>query len=486
MKVPYQWLSEYVELDMTPEDMAEQLTMAGIEVEEVKEFCSKVPNLVAGRIEFLKPHPSADKLQLVKVFTGEQRLNIVCGAWNIKENDIVPVALPGCKLPGGLNVNKTEIRGELSEGMLCSAQELGLELALEDGEDGILILPADVAPGADINDVLNLNEKILELALTPNRSDCLGLLGVAQEISALTGAPLKEFNYTCEEADARAEEIIKVDIEEPTLCQRFTARYMEQVKVCPSPLFMQLRLLKVGLRPINNIVDITNYVMWETGQPLHAYDFEKLSGNKLIVRLSRPQEKLITLDGICRGLSPDMLVIADSSKAVGVAGVMGGEETEISASTNKVLLEAAHFNPVSVRKTAKSLGLPSEASQRFEKGSTPEMTITAQNRAAYLIAKYAGALIYKGIVDVYPKPFKPSFIEFDVKRVPKILGYQVPEERMKDILCSLGFEVNDKQEQGIWKVKTIASRNDISIEEDLIEEIARVEGYDKSPARIPQ
>jgi phenylalanyl-tRNA synthetase beta chain len=492
MKVPYNWLREYVDIPYSPEELARRLTMAGIEVGSVQFFAPLGEGFVAGRIEELSPHPTATNLQVVKVNAGNGILNIVCGAWNIKKGDMVPLALPGAVMPGGKEIRTAEIKGVVSQGMLCSAGELGLDLVQQ--EEGILILDVECVPGASLADILFVNEPVLELDLTPNRGDCLGLLGVAREVAAQTGGQIMLPPAEVEESGEDIREIASVEILEPELCSRYTARAMEGFKIAPSPLNMQLRLLSVGIRAIYNLVDVTNYVMWETGFPMHAFDYDKLEEGRIVVRRANPGERLVTLDGVERILDPDVLVIADARVPVGLAGVMGGENTEITEKTTRLLLEVACFNPANIRQTARKMNLPSEASQRYEKGVDPEAAIFIQNRAVRLIQQIAGGTIRRGIIDNYPRPYTLPRIALRAGKVNEVLGYTVSEEDIADILHRLGLKVeagrqhSDSREAPatVFLVEVPSFRRDLNEEIDLIEEIARLKGYDKIPLTLPK
>lgn len=494
MKVPYNWLREYVNIPLTPEELAERLTMAGIEVGAVHIFAPLGERFIAARIEKIEIHPHAPNLQLVDVFTGSTTLKIVCGAWNIKIGDMVPLALPGAVLPGGEQIRQTEIKGILSAGMLCSAGELGLEIVQDSKEDGILILETGSRPGERLIDLLPINEPVLELAVAPNRGDCLSMLGVAREVAALTGGRMSAPGINLQEEGRAIAEMVTLELHEPDLCYRYTARMMEGIHIAPSPFYLQLRLLAAGVRAIYNLVDVTNYVMWETGFPMHAFDYDCIEGKKIIVRRAAPGEILVTLDGASRALSPEMLVIADAVKPVGLAGVMGGENTEITLGTKRLFLEAACFNPFNNRQTARRLNLPSEASVRYEKGVDPEMAVYAQKRAVSLMQQTAGGIICRGMLDLYPRPYHRQNMQLRSARVKEMLGYAVENSEMEGILSKLGMNVQVAQNMHdaavaadvVLDVGVPSFRPDIGREIDLIEEIARVKGYDKIPPTLPE
>ncbi len=482
MRVPLNWLREFIDAGhLSGPEIAEKLTRAGVEVEGISRLTPPLPGVVVAEVLSFARHPAADKLWVVRVATGSEEYQVVVGIQNYAVGDRVPLALPGAKLPGG-EIERTEIRGVTSNGMLCSAEELGLDMAVE--EDGILILEPDAALGEGIDQALELDEEILELGLTPNRADCLGLMGVAVEVGVLTGLsahppeavpPQKEGG----EAGRR----VKVTIEDPDLCSRYTAMVVDGVRIAFSPPKFQIRLLKAGIRPINNVVDISNYVMWETGQPLHAFDFDRVEGRQIIVRRGRPGEKIKTLDKQVRLLNPDMLVIADRDNPVALAGIMGGYDSEITGDTKTVLVEAACFHPINNRRTARSLGLTSEASTRFEKGVDPAGTDFAARRTAYLLEKVAGGTLVPGRVDVYPGPMPPWTVSVNPQRVRDLVGLDLSPEKMTDIFTRLGFTVEEAGER--LKVTIPSRRRDIEAEVDLVEEVARIYGYEHIETTFP-
>jgi len=497
MKVPFNWLREYIDIYLTPEELAERLTMAGIEVAELKIFAPLSDKIVAGKIKNIFHHPEANNLQVVEVESGEGLVQVVCGAWNIKEGDLAPLALPGAYLPDGTEIKNAEIKRINSAGMLCSGIELGLDLAEE--EPGILILDEGYTPGSSLKESNFIHEPVLELDLTPNRGDCLGLIGVAREVSALTGEGVKLPSSAVKESTREIEQLSSVEIAEPYLCPRYTARMLEGITIGFSPLQIQLKLLSAGLRPINNIVDVTNYIMWETGHPTHSFDYDCLQGGRIIVRRACAGEEMLTLDGVNRMLDPEMLVIADEKVPIGLAGVMGGEYTEITETTTRILLEAACFSPANIRRTARRLNLPSEASQRFEKGVDTESALFVQNRAVRLMQELAGGEICRGILDVYPFPPSKRKVELRSQRLKEYLGYCVTKEETKNILHGIGSEIDDSQVDNTFNgnkctdkdsfsfaVEIPSYRPDLELEVDLIEEIARIKGYDKIPSTLPQ
>ena len=486
MRVPYLWLKDYIDgLSISAEEVGERLTHAGIEVDAVEDFNPGINNIVAGNIKSLKPHPQKNNLSVVQVDTGEKDdRNIICGAGNVRVGQNVCVAITGAVLPSGKEIGEVEFMGVVSSGMICSAQELGLDIVQR--EEGILELDDGIEPGTDLCDFFGINDKIIVLSLTPNRSDCLGLMGVAYELSAILGGEVKEPDSAVNESGDNVESHVSVAIEEKNLCRRYTARVIKDMEISPSPLWMQIKLLKAGVRPISNIVDITNYVMWEYGQPLHAFDLSAVKDGAIIVRRAFENEELVTIDGESRKLAEGNLVIADPEKAVALAGVMGGENSEIVDTTKSVLLESAYFDPVTTRRTARGLGLISEASQRFEKGVNPDGVMAAQNRAAFLMAEIAKGNVLKGVVDNYPAPFTPQKVLLGPERSAKVLGIKIAAEEIKSILKKLQFSfTGSKEDNSILAVTIPLRRPDIAIEEDLFEEIARLFGYDNIPVELP-
>ncbi len=480
MRVSYNWLLDYIDPGISARDLAERLTLTGVEVGALEKFGSALPGVVVGQVKSLKPHPGRNNLVLVETDIGGKVLSIVCGAKNMLVGDKVAVAVPGSELPGERKIFEAQIYGVKSSGMICSAHELGLELGTE---DEILILDSDMAIGDPVSTVLGLDDYILWLELTPNRADCLSMIGVAHETAALTGGKVKMPPLNLKETDKNIDEAVTIKVEDSDLCSRYSARVIENITIGKSPLWMQLRLLKAGIRPISNVVDITNYVMWEFGQPLHAFDFDLLSEDKIVVRRAYDKETMVTLDGNERKLDREVLVITDGNYPVGLAGVMGGENTEINAATKRVLIEAAGFNPTNIRRTARRYNLPSEASQRFEKGVNPEAVLWAQDRTALLINELIGGKVLKGVIDINELPREKKQVLVNTERVNNILGLRVPKEDINSILTRLGFSVQARDEETI-AVTVPLRRADISLEEDIIEEIARLHGYDKIPVGL--
>ncbi len=481
MRVSYQWLQDYIDPGLSAGQLAEKMTLSGIEVGAVERFGPDMPGVVAGEIVKLEPHPGRSNLTLCDVQIGKnQILHIVCGARNMVVGDKVVTATPGSTLPGPRAIEEAVLYGVKSEGMLCSASELGLELG---AEDEILILDQQVLPGEPVDRLLGFDDYILHLELTPNRSDCLGMINVAYEVAALTGRTVNLPAVLPQEVGEPAEERALIKVEDPALCPRYTARVVDDIKIGRSPLWLQLRLLKAGIRPISNVVDITNYVMWEYGQPLHAFDLDLIRNKEIIVRRAKTGEDLVTLDGVKRKLDSDVLVIADHKEPIGLAGVMGGETTEINEQTKTVLVEAAAFDPTSIRRTARKFTLPSEASQRFERGVDHQAVLDAQNRAALLLAELVDGRVLSGVIDVNHSQVKPVVVSVNPDRINKILGMKIEREIITDILTRLQFEYVDRDDS--LEITIPLRRPDITIEEDIVEEVARLNGYDKIPTTLP-
>ncbi len=481
MLVSLRWLKDYVDVELGSGELADRLTMAGLEVDSVKEVAPEFTNVVVAKILSIRSHPAADKLSLCEVTTGDKVHSVVCGAKNMNVGDIVPLALVGATIPGGYTIKSSIIRGEKSYGMLCSEDELGL------GEDasGIMILSEGLFPGENLTDALDLKDIVFDIGITPNRSDCLGIIGIAREVAVITGKKLRYPGIVIAESEEDIADITSVEILDPDLCPRYTARLIKNVNVGPSPRWMRLRLEAVGLRAINNIVDITNFVMMEFGQPLHAFDFRFLEERKIIVRGAQEGEGFVSLDGKERILRADTLMICDGVKPVAVAGIMGGLNSEVIDDTETVLLESAYFDPTSIRKTSKWLGMSTDASFRFERGVDPEGVVRASARAAQLIASLSGGKICRNYIDQYPRRIK-SFknVPLRVKKVSEVLGVKVKAAEIKKILRSLEMSVN-MTEGGKYHVTPPTFRVDISREIDLIEEIVRIHGYDSIPITLP-
>jgi phenylalanyl-tRNA synthetase beta chain len=482
MKVTHNWLKEYVDLEgLSAEEIAEGLTMAGLEVEAVEHLGQDLAGIVVGRVLEVGKHPEADKLSLCRVDAGQGPVDIVCGAPNVREGMLVPVALPGATIPGGQTIQPARIRGATSFGMLCSERELGLS----DDHAGIMVLDADRLPGTPLPQALGLEDTLLEVNITPNRGDCLSHWGIARELAAVFDRELRIPRWAGDPAGREIREHTSVTIVEPEHCPRYAARLLLDVTVAPSPRWLRQRLEAVGVRSINNIVDATNFVLMETGQPLHAFDFDLLRGRRIVVRPAAAGEPFTTLDGVARVLGGNMLVIADAERAVALAGIMGGLESEIRPATRNVFLESAIFNPLTIRRAAKKLGLSTEASVRFERGVDPEGVLAAADRAVRLMQELGGGAIVPGQIDEYPAPRKPESIEIDVAKAGRFLGLPLTMEQALDMGRRLGLPMEPREGERI-EVRPPSFRPDLTRPVDLMEELARIIGYDQIPSTFPQ
>jgi phenylalanyl-tRNA synthetase beta chain len=482
MKLPLKWLKDYTDINASPKEYADALTLSGSKVEGYEVLGEEIDKVVVGRILSIEKHPDADRLLVTQVDTGNGTIQIVTGAHNIKVNDLVPVALDGSSLPGGKKIKKGKLRGVESCGMMCSIAELGVtkEEFPNAVEDGIFILEGEPAPGTDIKEYLGLNDTVVEFEITSNRPDCFSIIGLARESAATFKTSFSIPAITVKEEGGSIEGKASVEIKAPDLCSRYAARIVENVKVGPSPRWMQERLKAAGVRPISNIVDITNYVMLEYGQPMHAFDLENLKGHSIIVRKAEQGEKMRTLDGQDRELDASMLVIADAERPVAVAGVMGGENSEITPDTKTILFESANFNGISVRLTAKKLGMRTEASSRFEKGLDPENVINAVDRAAQLVEEFGAGTVCKGIIDCYPVKPEKRKITFDPGRINALLGTDISADTMKEIFRRLEIDVDDASAT----VTPPSFRPDLECEADLAEEVARFYDYNNIKATL--
>lgn len=486
MKFTLNWLKDYIDFDLSPEELSHSLTMAGLEVEDVIYQGKGLDNVVAAQITELIPHPNAEKLSLCKVTDGENTYPIVCGATNMKVGDKVALAKIGAKLPAGpkfpdgLKIKKAKIRGEVSEGMLCAANELGIG----EESDGIIILSESSNIGNAIVDEIGLNDVVFEVGITPNRPDCLSVIGVAREVAALTSkiATYPDLQIVQEGEDINS--IAKVELLDPEKCPRYSCRVIKNVKVGPSPDWLQRRLESSDIRSINNVVDITNLVLLEFGQPLHAFDYDLLEDNKIVVRAAQDGEIIKTLDEVERKLTKENLLICDGKKPVALAGVMGGANTEVSDNTKNVLLESAYFDPATIRKTSKQTGLRSESSYRFERGVDPNSVVKALDRAAQLISELADGEIASGVIDVYPTPIEPGEVSLSLDKANRVLGTNISSEELIKIAKGLEFDViSSSGSDFTFRIPTF--RVDITREIDLIEEAARLHGYNKIPTTLP-
>lgn len=484
MLVPLKWLKEYVDIDISTKELTDRLTMTGSKVEAIEDMGENIQKVVVGRILSVESHPNADKLVVCKVDVGNDTIQIVTGAPNVKEGQLVPVALHGAHLPGGKKIKTGKLRGVVSQGMMCSGQELGLTDADYPGAevDGIMILKEEYPLGMDIKEALSLGGEVIEFEITSNRPDCLSVIGIARETAVTLKKQLRYPRIEVQKGIGRAEEEASVVIEDEKLCPRYCARIVKDVKIGPSPRWMRRKLAAAGVRPINNIVDITNYVMLELGQPMHAYDIDKVGQKTIIVRRAKNGEELITLDNQTRKLDENMLIIADPEGPIGLAGVMGGANTEITDETKNILLESALFDGGIVRSTAKRLGLRSEASSRFEKGLDIVNVETALNRAVQLIQQLDAGIVVEGMIDVCYGSLKMQTLEVPWKRINQLLGVELAVEKICEILESLEFKVECYGD--ILKVGVPSFRRDIESTADLAEEVARIYGYNNIPMTL--
>lgn len=480
MKLVFSWLREFVDIDIEPERLAELLTLKGLEVSDCYPVGKGLDKIIAGRIVDIKRHPKSDRLYVCDVDTGASLIPVVCSAPNLKKDMITALALPGTRLPNGMEIKEVEIRGVKSKGVLLAEDELGLT----DDHSGIIELSSNIAPGTSLTEALSVEDWVLDIELTPNRGDCASVLGIAREVSAITGTPLKMPSIEYKELDEEADQVSSVIINEPEKCRRYSAGIIKDVNIRPSPFWIRYRLYLADIRAINNIVDITNYVMLELGQPLHAFDMDRLKGPKIIVRCAKEGEEFTTLDGVTHKLFPEVLLICDAERAVALAGIMGGLNSEIEEDTKNVFLEAAFFDPTTIRRGAKLLGISTEASYRFERGIDIEAVTVALRRAISLMYKLADGKPLKGIIDNYPIPYRPFSITMSVKKANRFLGTSLSKEKIKGYLSALKMEVKDIDEDKIGVIPP-SFRMDISREADLFEEIARLDGYENIPVTLP-
>lgn len=477
MKLPISWINDYTNIsDVSAAEFAHGMTMSGSKVEGVENAGSEIKNVVVGKLLSVVKHPNADSLVICSVDVGQQApIQIVTGAKNVKEGDYVPVALHGAKLPGGVSIKKGKLRGEVSNGMLCSFQELGM--SLEDvpyaDENGILILQEAIEPGTDIKQVFPLDEAVVEFEITSNRPDCFSVIGLAREAAVTFERPFAVKEPQVKGGAGNVHDLAKVTVQDGELCPRYAARVVKNVKIGRSPKWLRDRLTHSGIRSINNIVDITNYVLLEYGQPMHAFNLADIAGSEIVVRHAGDGETIRTLDGQMRKLDSSMLVICDAEKPIAVAGVMGGENSEITNDSAAILFESANFNGVSVRKTAQKLGLRTEASSRYEKGLDPNNVIAAVNRACELVELLGAGEVTDGIIDVDNSGKQPRKIELRPDKINAFLGTDIPREFMVKTLTNLGFVI-----EGDW-ITVPTFRPDVIGEADIAEEIVRIYGYNK-------
>ncbi|MFH2055566.1 MAG: phenylalanine--tRNA ligase subunit beta [bacterium] len=477
MQTSFHWLKELVDFDYDPETLGHKLTMVGLECAKIEPLAPKMKKVVVGKVVSSETHPNAENLHVCQVEYGpEASLSIVCGAPNVREGMKAPLALVGSVI-GGHKIKVVDKFGVKSEGMLCSEMELGLS----DDHSGILELDSSMKLGADITKALGLDDQILHVDLTPNRPDCLSTIGIARDIAAICSSPLRYPKVELEEVERPAGDAVKIEIADPEACPRYAARVIENVQIGPSPWWIRQRLLAAGVRSINNVVDITNYVMMEYGHPLHAFDYDDFRKPEVLVRRAKEGEKFTTLDGVERILSRDVLLITDGEVPVAIGGVMGGEFSEVTAKTTRVLLESAYFEPRTIRRGRKFINLQSESQDRFERGADPNIVPVALDRAAALIARHAGGDVLAGIVDCYPDPIKPLQLELRPARVNHLLATDLSSPQMIDALKALEFDVKPGK---TISVSVPTWRPDVTREIDLIEEVARITGYDNIPEQM--
>lgn len=483
MKISYNWLKKYIKSNLTPAETADKLTLLGLEVEEIEEIGSDLENFVVGEVLEVRPHPNADKLQICDVNTGNEKVQIICGAKNVAAGQKVPVAKTGATIPvpmkdgSFLTIKKAKLRGEISNGMICSESELGLG----DDHSGIMVLDGSLNSGTPLKDVLKSEKDyVFEIGLTPNRPDAACHIGVARDLSAVTGDELYNPYKESPQSDINIDDEITITIEDPDKCHRYVGIVVENVKVDESPDWLKTRLKSIGLRPINNVVDITNFVLHEIGQPLHAFDYNLINGNKIVVKSFSEETDFITLDSTKRKVPAGFLFICDGNGPVAIAGVMGGENSEVTESTTKILIESAYFEPSGIRKTSKQLALQTDSSYRFERGIDPDLQLRAAYRAAKMIAEVTGGTILEGYADQHPVITEPAEVNLRVSRINHLLGTQLEENVVINTLNKLEIgtsKVND--DTLLCNIPTF--RPDISREVDLIEEVGRVFDYNNIP-----
>jgi phenylalanyl-tRNA synthetase beta chain len=474
MKISYNWLKELLDFEADAAQVAELLTMSGSEVEAIDQKGRDISGICSAKILDVKAHPKADKLTICLVHDGKGKIAVVCGAPNVKPGQNVLFGGIGAKIAGGKTLEKTAIRDIESSGMILAEDELGISA----DHTEIIELPEDIKPGTPLEKIVKLDDHILELEITPNRPDCLSHIGIARELKAILGGHIKYPKILLSESELKTADDLTIEIVDSDACPRYTGRLVSDVKIGPSPLWLKARLYYLGMRPINNIVDVTNYVMMETGQPLHAFDYAYFQTKKVVVRKATAGEKFITLDNIERTLNADHLLITDGEKGVALAGIMGGQNSEVSEKAQQILLESAYFDPITIRYGARRIGLSTESSQRFERGADPLMAPVANDRACQMMAEIADGHVHKGIVDIYPKIFAPAQIDFRTQRARSVLGMEIGTPDMKNIFNGLDIKYI---EGSVLKVIQPSFRPDLTREIDLIEEVARIHGLDKIP-----
>ncbi|PLX91722.1 MAG: phenylalanine--tRNA ligase subunit beta [Desulfuromonas sp.] len=482
MNVTYKWLKELVDFDLDGDQLSHRLTMAGLEVDFMEQLGEGLDTVIVARLEQVEAHPDADKLTMCQVNTGTEVIPVVCGAKNHKQGDLIALAQVGSVLPGDFKIKKSKIRGAVSQGMLCSEKELGLA----EESEGIMILPNDLQLGTPVFEALGLKDIRYEIGLTPNRADCLSVVGVAREVAAMVGETMKLPELaTVEESAVDTQTLTSVTIDDVDGCPRYMARLIQGVKIGPSPEWLVRRLESVGQRSINNVVDVTNYLLMELGHPLHAFDFSTLRDKRIVVKRAKADEKFVTLDGQERVLKESDLVICDGEGSIALAGIMGGENSEVQDTTVDVLLESAYFDPISIRRTSKRLGIHTEASHRFERGADIDIVPLALERATALIQQVAGGQVAKEAIDNYPKVLEKKCVEIAVEKTNRLLGLDLTLDQIDRLLRSIELKTTSLNDGTTLSVEIPRSRHDLEREVDLIEEVARLNGYDNIPVTMP-
>ncbi len=481
MRLPINWLREFVDIPVAPEVLADRLTLVGFEVEGIEQVKPDFSGVVVGRAARVEPHPNADRLTVVEVEDGRRTYQVVCGAPDVTADRLYPFAPPGATISEGRGLKAVKLRGVLSEGMLLAEDELGVS----SDHATLMAIPQDLPLGHDLAEALQFADVVLEVGVTPNRPDCLSVLGLAREVAALFRQPLRHPKVEFPEADEAIDQLAKVTILDSVACPRYAARLLVGLQVGPSPFWMRHRLQLVGLRAINNLVDVTNYVLLELGQPLHAFDFDRLAGGEIVVRMPRPGEKtFVTLDDQERQVDPETLFICDGARPVALAGIMGGQESEVVENTYRVLIESAYFNPPHIRRAAKRLGLSTESSYRFERGVDPDGVIRALERAAQLMAALGGGVVLQGRIDAYPNPVPRPRLTLRVSRTNQVLGTNYPMEKVESLLHDLHLPAIHLEGDTL-AVQVPSHRGDLEREIDLIEEVARLGGFEEIPVTLP-
>lgn len=486
MLVSKEWLNEFIKIDAGIEELAEKITRSGIEVDSITDYSKDIKKLVVGHVVSKEKHPEADKLNICKVDVGEEEhVQIVCGAPNVDEGQHVIVVKVGGRLPGGVKIKRAKLRGEVSEGMICSLQEIGIDQNVlpKKYADGIYVFSNEPTPGNDALEALLLDDQVMDFDLTPNRADCLSMLGAAHEVSALYGQDIKYPNTNVNETTAKASDELSITVEDTEAVPFYSARIVKNVTIEPSPTWLQSRLMKSGIRPINNVVDVSNYVLLEYGQPLHMFDQDQIGSKEIVARYAKEEEKMTTLDDVERTLKTSDIVITNGKEPIAIAGVMGGDFSEVTENTVNVVIESALFNATNIRQTSRRLGLRSEASNRFEKGVASERVLEALNRAAYLLQEIAGAKVLNEVVSDGTLPATSKVISISTHDVNELIGFNLSTDEIDTIFNRLGFTTNITGED--FEVTVPSRRNDITIKADLIEEVARIYGYDQLPSTLP-